>query len=434
LPSLALALSRRLPFFYGWVVVAVGFLTLGMGASVRAVFSLLFPPIIAEFGWDRGLTASVFSVGFIFAALAFPLMGAAIDRWGPQWILAIGAASVAVGFMLTTQSSTPLHFFLTLGLIVVGGSTSFAYNGHFIFLPSWFERRRGLAIGIACTGAGVISITLFPQLQLLIDQGGWRTGCWVMAIVLLAVIVPLNLALQRRRPEDLGLEPDGEPKGSVGAQSSSVIVDPEWARTDWTLGKALRTARFWFYAIGFFLALFAWYAILVHQTKFLLDSGFSSTFAALALGMVPMFGVGGQLMLGALSDRIGREWIWTLGCTGFFICYLLMFVLARNPDPLIVWGLVFAQGFLGYGMTPALGAVPADLFQGRSYGRIFGVAAIFGSSGASLGPWVFGLIYDRTGSYDVACLMAMSMCVASAALIWMAGPRRVRKVGRRAAA
>jgi MFS family permease len=150
--------------------------------------------------------------------------------------------------------------------------------------------------------------------------------------------------------------------------------------------------------------------------------------------MVPMFGVGGQLMLGALSDRIGREWIWTLGCTGFFICYLLMFVLARNPDPLIVWGLVFAQGFLGYGMTPALGAVPADLFQGRSYGRIFGVAAIFGSSGASLGPWVFGLIYDRTGSYDVACLMAMSMCVASAALIWMAGPRRVRKVGRRAAA
>jgi MFS family permease len=172
LPSFASALSRRLPFYYGWVVVAVGFLTLGTGASVRAVFSLLFPPIIAEFGWDRGLTASVFSVGFIFAALAFPLMGAAIDRWGPQWTLSVGAACVAIGFMLTTVSTTPLHFFLTLGLIVIGGSTSFAYNGHFIFLPSWFERRRGLAIGIACAGAGVIAITLFPQLQVLIDKGG----------------------------------------------------------------------------------------------------------------------------------------------------------------------------------------------------------------------------------------------------------------------
>lgn len=437
--SLPGALAARLPFYYGWVVVAVGFVTLGMGASVRSIFSLLFPPVIAEFGWERGLTASVFSVGFIVAALSFPLLGVWIDRYGPQRVLPLGALAVAAGLMLTTIAETPLHFYLTLGVLVIGGSTSFAYNGHFVFLPSWFERRRGLAIGITCSGAGLISVVLFPWLQRMIDGGGWRMGCYLMAVVLVVIVAPLNYALQRRRPEDLGLVADGQPKPEqdagkrAAAQPSHIrIVDPVWAATEWTLAKAMRTARFWLFSLGFFFGLFCWYGILVHQTKFLLDLGFSSTFAAWALGLVPMFGVFGQLLLGHLSDRIGREWVWTFACAGFYICYLAMYLLPRQPEPWLVWVLVIAQGFLGYGMTPAIGAIPADLFQGRNYGRIFGVMAVFGSSGAALGPWVFGYMHDRTGSYDQACLLAMELCALSALLIWLAAPRRVRAVGRAA--
>ena len=435
--SLPGALAARLPFYYGWVVVAVGFVTLGMGASVRSIFSLLFPPVIAEFGWERGLTASIFSVGFVVAALSFPLLGVWIDRYGPQRVLPLAALVVAAGFMLTTYAETPLHFYLALGVLAIGGSTGFAYNGHFVFLPSWFERRRGLAIGLTCTGAGIISIVLFPWLQRMIDGGGWRMGCYLMAGVLVLVVVPLNLLLQQRRPEDLGLVADGAPKppadtgGQPAVQTSHIrIVDPAWAATDWTLGKALRTARFWLFSWGFFFGLFVWYAILVHQTKYLLDLGFSSTFGAWALGLVPMFGVFGQLLLGYLSDRIGREWVWTLACAGFFVCYLAMYLLARQPEPWLVWVLVIAQGFFGYGMTPAIGAIPADLFQGRNYGRIFGVMAVFGSSGASLGPWVFGYVHDQTGSYDNACLLAMGFCGLSALLIWLASPRLVRAVGR----
>ncbi len=426
---LARPLSRALPFYYGWVVVAVGFISLGMGASVRALFSLFFPPIIEEFGWERGLTASVFSLGFIVAALIFPLLGAWIDRYGPQRILSLGAIVVAIGYVLTALSSTPLHFYLTLGLLAIGGSTSFAYNGHFVFLPSWFERHRGLAIGLVSAGAGMASIILFPQIQILIDRGGWRTGCYVMAAILVLLIAPLNFLLQRRRPEDLDLLPDGVRDGGPASSRSRItIVDPVWAATDWTLAKAIRTMRFWCFSCGFFLGLFVWYAILVHQTKFLRDLGFSSTFSAWALGLVPLFGVGGQLLLGSLSDRIGREWTWTIACGGFYVCYLCMFFLPRMPDPALVWPMIIAQGFLGYGMTPAIGSIPADLFQGRHYGRIFGVIAVFGSSGASLGPWVFGLIHDRTGSYDLACLLAMFLCVLSSLLIWLAAPRKVRAI------
>jgi len=429
--SLPKTLSRVLPFYYGWIIVAVGFVTLGMGASVRTMFSLLFPPIINEFGWERGLTASVFSVGFIVAALSFPLLGAWIDKHGPEIVLSGGAIAVAVGFLLTTLASEPWHFYATLGLMVIGGSTAFAYNGHFVFLPSWFERRRGLAIGIVSGGAGLISIVLMPELQKLIDRGGWRTGCYVMAAVLVLLIVPMNVLFQRRRPEMLGLAPDGGPVSDGDAITRRiVIVDTAWAATDWTLAGAARTLRFWCFGLGFFMGLFVWYAILVHQTKYLLDLGFSSTFSAWALGLVPLFGVAGQLVLGTLADRVGREWVWTLACTGFLICYIAMFVLARAPTPALVWAMIIAQGFLGYGMTPAIGAIPADLFQGRNYGRIFGVLAVFGSSGAALGPWAFGAIFDRTGSYDNACLLAMAMCVASTLLIWIAAPRKVRRLAR----
>jgi MFS family permease len=431
LPSLAPFLSRRLPFYYGWIVIAVAFLTLGMGSSVRAAFSLLFPSIIAEFGWERGLTASVFSVGFILSAATFPLIGMAIDRYGPQRVLAIFAVIVAVGFVMTTLATTPMEFYWSLGLLVVGASSTIAYNGHFVFLPSWFERRRGLAIGIACTGAGVLAMTLFPQLQVLIDLGGWRQACLVIAFILVAVIAPANWLLQKRRPEDLGLRPDGAPSdGTVAARSNSRIVDPAWAATDWTLSRALKTPRFWCFALGFHCALIAWYGVLIHQTKYLLDLGFSSEFSALALGLVPLFGIGGQLILGALADRIGREWVWTLACVGFFLTYVFLLLLSRYPVAPLVWAMVFAQGFLGYAMTPAIGAIPADLFQGRAYGRIFGVIAVFGSSGASLGPLILGVVFDKTGNYDAAFLFAMGVSVLSAVLIWFSAPRKVRAIGR----
>ena len=253
------------------------------------------------------------------------------------------------------------------------------------------------------------------------------------------IIIPLNMALQRRKPADLGLRPDGDrpdvPGEWLARRAPAMrIVDATWAATDWTLARAARKARFWCFSVGFFLALFAWYAIQVHQTKYLQDLGFDRTFAAFALGLVPLFGVAGQILLGALADRIGREWIWTLACAGFFACYGLCYLLARNPDPVLVWAMVIVQGFLGHAMTPAIGAIPADLFQGASYGRIFGVAAVLGSAGAAIGPLVFGIIHDRTGSYDQAFLLAMAATVASAVLIWLSAPRKVRRVARPAAA
>src|SRR5262249_34331636 len=118
-----------------------------------------------------------------------------------------------------------------------------AYTGQSLYLTRWFVRRRGLALSIAFSGVGVGSVTLLPWQQDLIEAAGWRTACLWLGVLVLALLGPINLLL-RRRPEDIGQTPDGMP-GPVAAARAAEIVDHSWAAVDWTLGLAVRTARFW---------------------------------------------------------------------------------------------------------------------------------------------------------------------------------------------
>jgi MFS family permease len=421
----------RLPFFYGWVVVGVAFVTMAIGVNIRTAFSLLFPPILEEFGWDRGRTAAAFSIGFLAATAYSPFIGILMDRFGPRLVIPLGALLVSAGLMLATLISQPWHLDLTLGVMVGGGSIFMSFLGHSLFLPYWFARKRGLAMGLAFSGVGVGSIFLFPWLQRIILHVGWRNACWVMTTVLVITVLPLNFFIQRRRPEDLGLHPDGDSADEVlhrARTGADNIVDQEWASIEWTLARAMRTTRFWWLALGFTTSLYAWYAVQVHQTKYLHEIGFPPEVAAYALGLVGFTGSFGQISLGHLSDRIGREWVWTYGMLGFAFCYALLLVMQQHPTPALLYLMVAAQGFLGYGAASIYGAVTAELFQGRHYGAISGTLSVAGNLGAGLGPWLTGALYDKTGDYTVAFWLGLGMSLVSASCVWMAAPRKVRVV------
>lgn len=423
----------RLPFFYGWVVIGIAFVTMAIGVNARTAFSLLFPPILDEFGWSRGTVAGVFSMGFL-ASMAFsPLTGILIDKYGPRWMMPVGAIVTAGGLALATVSTEPWHFYVALGAFVVAGSVFIAYIGHGIFLPNWFNRKRGLAIGIAFSGVGIGAIVLFPILQDIIEDAGWREACWIMAGMLIVVVLPLNILFQRHRPSDIGLLPDGdtaETDKPENGESTAVdnVVDREWAAVDWTVRRAVRTTRFWWLAVGYFCGLFAWYAVQVHQTQYLLETGFDSELAAQALGLVAFFGVFGQITIGHLSDKLGREVGWTFSMAGFAICYLLLVVIEFSPTPLLLYLMVAAQGGLGYGLPGMFGAITVEIFQGKNFGAIFGCLNIAATLGAATGPWVFGEICDLYGSYLFAFYLTVALCVLSIFCVWIAAPRKVRLV------
>jgi len=272
------------------------------------------------------------------------------------------------------------------------------------------------------------SIVLLPWLQSLIVRAGWRAACWTLGFLVLGILVPLNLLL-KRSPADLGLQPDGDGTSVRAAVSRRLeVVDPAWAAVDWTLDRALRTARFWWIAVGYFLGLFAWYAVQVHQTKYLVEVGFSPTHAAWALGFVSLVAVPGQIALGHLSDRIGREWVWTIGSLGFVLCLLTLLALRHAPSEPLLYFMVVTQGMLGYGLTSVLGAIPAEIFEGRHYGTVFGTVMLAAIVGGAAGPWVTGVLYDVTGSYTSAFSLAAAGSVVSALAIWLAAPRKVRAV------
>jgi MFS family permease len=169
----------------------------------------------------------------------------------------------------------------------------------------------------------------------------------------------------------------------------------------------------------------------VHQTRYLIEIGFSATDAAWALGFVSLAGIPGQIGLGWLSDQIGREWVWTAGTMGFAICYGALLLLAGAPTMPLLYLMVIAQGLLGYGVTSVFGAIPAEIFQGRHYGSIFGTLTLSSVGGGAVGPWLTGVLYDRTGSYTLAFWIAIGCCAISAVAIWLAAPRKVRVVAGR---
>ena len=423
--------SARLPFYFGWVIIGIAFLTMAVSVTTRTAFSLLLPPLIGEFGWERGLVAGAFSFGFLVSAVIGPVIGRIVDRSGPRVVILTGAAMMAAGLLLAPAMGAPWQLYVTLGLLVGVGANLMSYTAQSLYLPNWFHRRRGLAISIAFSGVGVGAILLLPALQALIAAEGWRASCWALAALVLLVVAPLNLLL-RKRPEEIGLRPDGataDAAAAAGQHRAAALVDPAWAAVEWTLARAMRTARFWWLAFGFANALFAWYAVQVHQTQYLVEVGFPPLLAGWALGLVSAAGIPGQIGLGALSDRIGREWVWTAGCLGFALCYAALLALeAAGPSLPLLATVVLAQGALGYALPGLMAPIVAEIFEGPHYGAIFGALTVAMIGGGAAGPWAAGIIYDTTGSYRLAFLIAIACGVLSAAAIWMAAPRKVRVV------
>ena len=418
------------PFFYGWVLVAIGFVTMAVGVNARTAFSLLFPAMLDEFGWDRGLTAGAFSFGFLVSAAVTPFVGRLMDQRGPRLVVEIGVFAMGVGLLLGSLVREPWQLYLTLGALAGGGVNCLAYTGQSLYLTNWFVRRRGLALSIAFSGVGIGSITILPWFGWLIDTAGWRSACIWLGVLVIVLLGPLNLLL-KRRPEDIGMMPDGIAHGSPLADCNANIVDHRWAAVDWTLRRAVRTGRFWWIALAYFCGLFSWYAVQVHQTKYLIEAGFAPSLAAWALGLVSLVAVPGQIGFGHLSDRIGREWVWTIGNFGFVVCCIALIGLQAMPSAALLYLMIVAQGTLGYSLTSVMGAIPAEIFEGRHYGSIFGTVMLAAILGGAAGPWVAGVLYDSTGSYAVAFWIAAACSLVSMLAIWLAAPGRVRAVAGR---
>ncbi len=424
--------QARLPFFYGWFVVAASFFSFGVSSTAWQSFSVYFVALIQEFGWSRASAAGVFSLFVIVTGLAGVGAGALSDRYGPGRVASVGGIVLAAGLVACSQISELWQFYLLFGIVAAVGLAFTGWVPSVTSTTRWFSTRLGFALGVVSAGVGVGIVVMIPFAQWVITNYGWRVAYQVMAGIVVFIVVPAAFFGLRGRPEDFGLEKDGgarvDASGSIVREKRFRVVDTEWANRQWTVALALRTPRYWAILVMVAFLQIATQTVFVHQIAYMVDSGYDSMLAASIVGLIGLLSIGSKIGSGWISDRLGREKTWTIGLTCVAMSILLL-VASRLPGMSMLIFLYAVMLAIGYGTSvPLTPAVTSDMFAGKRLGSIFGVVTTANGLGSATGALMGGYIFDSTGSYLPALGLAAMAAIISIAAVWIAAPRKVRGV------
>jgi len=423
--------KKTTPLFYGWYIALVGATAYALGYGSRFSFSVIFPSLLEEFKWSRDLTATMFSVHLLIYGIAAPITGFLVDRTGPRKTMVLGTILLALGLILSRWGNQLWYFWITFGLLSGAGLCMIGAVPFTTVLRNWFEKKRGLALSLLFLGSGG-AFGCYPVVAWLIDTTGWRNTYLIEGLVVGGVMIPLVLFVVRYHPRDMGLFRDGLPESQEGRTSSGKgtlrVVDPAWAAIDWTLSKAVRTSRFWLIC----LTTFSLWGInqnilLAHQVAFAIDMGYSKLYAASVLSLFGLtYAIGS---LGSLiSDRIGREVTITLA-TAIGISGMIVLMFIRDASqPWMLYYFSISLGFSNGLCAPTIAAALTDIFQGPRVGPIVGAVWFAFAVGGTIGPWLGGWLFEMTGDYFLAFLVATVLFAVAGAAIWLAAPRKVRRV------
>lgn len=426
---------KRSSFFYGWVIVAISFITVAVVYGIRYSFSVFYVPILREFGWSRADTALIFSINTLVYGVSAPIVGTLVDHLGPRKFMTSGIILLAIATAACSLSNQIWHLYILFGVLASFGICATGYVPNATLIARWFIKRRGTAFGLFAGGFGAAYV-MVSGIEYLIGEIGWR-GSFVALACLAISITPLIAIFQRLDPRDKGLLPDGESRETEASPANMVtaealVVNQKWASEEWNLPKAIKTYRFWFLFLGDMLMWgIAMSLILAHQVAFAVDEGYSQTFGAFIFSLFGVFyGLGN--ILGFTSDRLGRESTVTIGLTLTVLGVLMLILNRGDHTPWLMYSYSLLCG-VGMGIvSPVYTAAVADLFQGKNFGSINGLITSGFGLGGCISPWLGGKIFDVLGTYIPAFYLVVATLAISVSCIWIAGPRQIRRVAGKA--
>ncbi len=410
----------RTRLYYGWVVVALAFITMSVVMGTLVSSGVLFAALIEEYGWSRSTTALPFSIGLVVYAATAWVSGRLFDLYGPRRLFPLGALCLGLGLIATASARNSWQLCLTWGLLVSQGFNLVGFVPHLTLISLWFHRKRGMASGIALSGASIGGLVIVPVMQYLVNQYGWRPAYTLLGMTAMVCLAPINAWWQRHRPADLGLHPDGHetPPARLTREGSNT------RHPSWPLGRALHTPQFWF--LFAMVCTIGWLSNLigVHLIAHITDNGFSNLLAASIVSLMGLLRAGSSMLWGGLSDRFGRELVYTWG-TVLCVSGLAGLAVLQRPEAVwLLYGSILAYG-LGYGVHGAVEATAvADLFHGPYLGTILGTLEIGWGLGGFAGAWFGGFWFDAWGGYHGAFALTVGVSVLGCVSLWLAAPRR----------
>ena len=400
---------------FGWPVILACFVGMfaTIGPLIYAVYGLFVIELEAEFGWSRKDMAFALTIYSLTNAAANPPCGLLIDRFGVRRVL-IPSLALA-GFLLCATGmlvSELWHLILGLSLISIGGiatnSISFTRT-----ITAWFDRRRGLIIGIASAATGV-GVAVFPKLtQQVIAAFDWRAGFIFLGLVFLVFLIPVVSLLMRNDPADVGLKPDGAGAGT-GEQTATLPNDEGL-----TVMEALRTKAFWLLLISIGLATFGLWGLLPHLVPLLVDRGWTVEDAAWATFAFGISMAVSRVVVGYVIDQLFAP---AVGAVTFMLSAIGFAMIAYGG---IGWPVIVGAVLLGIGIGAEfdlLAYLVGRYFGLRAFATIYALIFIGFLSGTSFGPLALGWTFELTGSYDAFLPVLIAFSVIAAILFMALGP------------
>ena len=423
--------------YYGWRIVAALSVTETISYGILAyAFTVFVAPMQAELGWSLATVTGALSLSLLVSGVASLPVGRWLDGHGPRVLMSVGSVAAAALLLAWSYVDTVVAYYLVWAALGIA-QAAVLYDPAFAAVAVWFRRRRGLALTVLTFVAGFASVIFIPLAGQLLEAHGWRVAVRWLAAILAVGTIPLHALVLRRRPDDLGLQPDGTVQGgrpaTTGArQSSAADATPEPPTTSvvpsaadepsFTAREAFATPAFLWLTVAFGLSNFVISALAVHIVPLLLSAGREPAQAAFIGGAVGLMALPGRLVFTPLGDVVPR----------FVIAALLFTTQAAGVTMLLIgtgdallWAFVIVYG-LGFGaITPARAALVADTFGPTHFGRINARMAMVQAGARAAAPVAVGALVTLTQGYALSLAVMVTMALLAAVSVLFAGRTRV---------
>jgi MFS family permease len=398
--------GSRFKIFHGWYILAACFFLLFFQAGARFSFGIMFKPMMAQLGWDRASISLVFFLNMVFFALTLSVAGRLYDRWGPKWVILISTLFMSVGYGAISSIRTLWEFHLYYGVLAAIGMGGASVPLIAALMSKWFEHNRGLVISLALSGNCIGQFVLVPIFNDLVLGVGWRTSCIIIALCIFVVNTILTVSVIKGEPDDLDRTKYGRPNNPTGKPTKNEPRVSKIGTRDLNLRAAMKTSSFWLYLVVMFVCGSGDFLVTTHLVPMVTDFGIPPTVAASMLAWFGLLSMGGILVAGPVSDRIGNK----LPIAVTFALRLVLFVMILSRQNIYTF-YIFAVMF---GFTFLITAPLTTTLVGRLYGfshigLISGFITMIHHLGGGFWAYVGGLSFDKTGSYHWSFVLSATM-------------------------
>ncbi len=410
-------LSSTVPFYYGWVIVALTFLANLAATSIRSAPSILIHPLEAEFGWSRTAISSAASLNLLLLGVFAPVGGWLIDRVGPRRVILGCLAATAAG-VTATMFIGQLWQLIFLWGVVLGIATAVTPSLGPSVAARWFVRKRGLALGILTNANAAGQVIFLPLLMALVVYAGWRSALLVI-IVPSVVLLPAILLWMRDNPGDIGLEPFGAGEKNLSGPRRGAAARELKPVAFTSLNDVLRSPSFWLLSGSFFVCGFTTNGLIgTHLIPHAIERDIPQVTAAWAVGIMGGASFVGTTFAGWLVDRMDSRKV-------LAVCYVLrgmsLFMLPYVTGSAGLFAFAVIYGLDWYATGPATTAILAQHYGQSKVGTLFGLVFVSHQVGGALAAVAGGWAHMQFGDYHYAFLTGGVMGLIGAGLSLMIG-------------